>query len=237
MENGELVARYQSGEYVLLSDLTERNTGLIRHVTSWFRISSPAMDYDDLVQKGWTGFYRAIETYRADNCKAAKFSTWAVYWISQAIRRYIRKNRKPAASIQEPIDDDGHTLEDTLPDNDAYEGMWHRLDIQELRKELDELMDKHLTMLEHEIIKLLYDWDSIKAWKIDEIAALYNITASRVVYIHSSSLGKLRRTGWGAWMLLEFYHEKLDRCKDRPERLLLLREHYRHMLDEACSTA
>ncbi|MGR5457961.1 sigma-70 family RNA polymerase sigma factor [Vibrio sp. PNB22_1_1] len=51
------------------------------------KYSSLGVDFDDLIQEGNLGLMKAIEKY--DYRKGFKFSTYATWWIRQAITRYV----------------------------------------------------------------------------------------------------------------------------------------------------
>lgn len=50
------------------------------------RYSAPGLTLDDLVQEGVVGLMNAIDRYNPD---ISKFSTYAVFWIRQAVRRAV----------------------------------------------------------------------------------------------------------------------------------------------------
>ncbi|QPK64426.1 sigma-70 family RNA polymerase sigma factor [Methylomonas sp. LL1] len=66
------------------------NTGLVAFVAYKFRASS--LSFDDLMQEGLVGLIKAVDRFEPDrgNC----FSTYAIFWIRQAISRLIVKQDK-----------------------------------------------------------------------------------------------------------------------------------------------
>jgi len=76
--------------------MVEANTGLVGHVLAKHRVS-PA-DWDDCFQDGLLGLIRAVEKF--DPTKGFKFSTYATWWIRQAITRSIADQ---ARTIRIPV--------------------------------------------------------------------------------------------------------------------------------------
>lgn len=63
--------------------LYQQNTGLIKKFANKYR---GLAEYDDLIQEGYIGLCNAVNNYNPDK---ASFSTYAVFWIRQAMIRYI----------------------------------------------------------------------------------------------------------------------------------------------------
>ena len=74
----------------LRQDMIAGNTGLVAFVAYKFRASS--LSFDDLMQEGLVGLIKAVDRFEPDrgNC----FSTYAIFWIRQAISRLIVKQDK-----------------------------------------------------------------------------------------------------------------------------------------------
>jgi len=70
--------------------MVEANTGLVGHVLAKHRVS-PA-DWDDCFQDGLLGLIRAVEKF--DYRKGFKFSTYATWWVRQAITRGIAQQAR-----------------------------------------------------------------------------------------------------------------------------------------------
>ena len=68
--------------------LVENNLGLAFHEAGKFR--NKGVDFDDLVAVAMVGLFRAARDY---DPKRAAFSTYATWWIRQAIQREIANHR------------------------------------------------------------------------------------------------------------------------------------------------
>src|SRR5439155_10038853 len=73
------------------------NQGLVRFVAQHFQVH-PAFTIEDLNQEGILGLITAIETY--DPARGCRFSTYAIWWIRQAILRALASR---AATIRVPV--------------------------------------------------------------------------------------------------------------------------------------
>lgn len=67
-----------------MSLLYEQNRGLLYAVARRYL----AMEsIEDLMQQAYLGLYEAVQHFKPE--EGAKFSTYAIYWIRQSIRRYL----------------------------------------------------------------------------------------------------------------------------------------------------
>ena len=84
MNNEELVERIQAGEYELLEKLYEQNKGILFQTARKFRGMEPL---EDLMQQAYIGLHEAV--FRFDASVGTAFLTYATYWISQSLYRYV----------------------------------------------------------------------------------------------------------------------------------------------------
>ncbi len=87
-----LIYAAQEGCLKSRNKLLEHNLGLVANESYKLAyIQNPVLEYEDLFQQGVFGLIRAIEKF--DSKKDVAFSTYAVLWIKQSIRRYILDNK------------------------------------------------------------------------------------------------------------------------------------------------
>ena len=96
----ELLKRAQTGDIEARNELIMHNMRLVKSIAGHYTCAG--LDSDDLISIGSMGLIPAIEKF--DLTSTHKFSTYATYWIKQAIRReIINQNRavRIPANVQE----------------------------------------------------------------------------------------------------------------------------------------
>lgn len=96
----ELLKRAQTGNIEARNELMMHNMRLVKSIAGHYTCAG--LDSDDLISIGSMGLIPAIEKF--DLTSTHKFSTYATYWIKQAIRReIINQNRavRIPANVQE----------------------------------------------------------------------------------------------------------------------------------------
>ena len=90
-EEVELAIRMSEGDVAAKKRLSEANLRLVVSIAK--RYVGRGMQFLDLIQEGNLGLIKAVEKF--DHTKGFKFSTYATWWIRQAITRAIADQARP----------------------------------------------------------------------------------------------------------------------------------------------
>ena len=92
-----LAKRVADGDISAKNKLIESNLRLVASIARKY-IGKSSLSFLDLVQEGNLGLSKAVDKY--DYAKGFKFSTYATYWIKQAISRAIADQSR---TIRTPV--------------------------------------------------------------------------------------------------------------------------------------
>lgn len=94
-----LAKRIEQGDHQAFNEMVECNLRLVANIArKCQRHAGPALSLADLIQEGSLGLIRAVKKF--DYRKGYRFSTYASYWIRQAVMRSIAEQGR---SIRLPV--------------------------------------------------------------------------------------------------------------------------------------
>jgi RNA polymerase primary sigma factor len=210
-EELELSRRIQKGDGIARQRLIEANLRLVIKIARAYL--SPNISFMDIIQEGNIGLMRAVDKY--DHVKNVRFSTYAGWWIRQAINRFMVNKRRV---IRLP-----HQKEEVLK---KIQWAYHRLSQNLMRQPKTSEIAAEIGVPAGDVeylVGIANGFISINGNSGEETSAMMDIYED---YTYSPEQALMRQVSRDLTM------EALNRLKDREKRILMYRyqlngnEHY-----------
>lgn len=184
-EQLELAKRISQGDQDARQAMISANLRLVFH---WAKRYQAYAELDDLIQEGTIGLMRAVDKFEWE--RGFKFSTYATWWIRQALQRTIDKSQFNDISLDQPVGEDESTTLGELAASDASDfetDVELSIMAESIRDALDGLSEE-----ERNVIACRFGIDGLKPKSLEAVAKELNLGIRRVRRIEKEAIRRLR---------------------------------------------
>ena len=192
-EEAECIAKLAQKDEKAREQLINHNLRLVAHIVKKY---SNSLEADDLISVGTIGLIKAVDSFDAD--KGVLLSTYASRCIENEILMLIRSNKKHKdivslnTLLSPKADSDEMELANLIPAEDE-DYVYEQVEISCMMNSVMQIMDKHLTEMEREIIKYRYGICGYPEKTQKEVADIFGISRSYISRIESRILKTLQK--------------------------------------------
>lgn len=184
----DLIRKYkEEGDQEAYDKLIRHNLRFVVSVAKSPQYRRKGVELADLISEGNLGLMKAIEKFDVE--KGCEFSTYAVWWIVDAIQGVLEKRDSAMMEMAGNKDKYLEIFHEGERINNEFEEKIGRLSAQ--RDSVNELL-QCLQERERDVIILFYGLGGGKEMTLDEVGAATNLTTERVRQIKDSALMKIK---------------------------------------------
>ena len=190
----DLILRLREGEEQIMDYIISKYKNLVRSLSK--RLYILGADYDDLLQEGMIGLFKAVKDY--DPGRDASFYTFAELCINRQLYKAVQaSNREKHSFLNQYIslystssmtgDEDGFDLLETLEDGRHVNPETVVIDSENLQA-LEKQINEELSEFEHEVLDLY-----LTGMPYKEIAAVLKKTDKATENALQRAKGKIKK--------------------------------------------
>lgn len=179
-EETELIIRAKNGDINAQNKILEANLRFVFNIAK--RYKGMGVPLLDLISEGNLGLMKAIKKF--DPNRDNKFITYAVWWVRESIKQFIKENTTTYTVDCSIYEDDEDAPTNFISDETKSEE-GHKKEV------ISKLLSK-LTEREKEIIEKYYGLNGKEEKNLEEIGKELGLTKERIRKIKWSALQKMR---------------------------------------------